>query len=126
MRLSLIREALVHYVDVAEDKKEAVEALELLAQVKERYTDSDVWEDEAHVIPTYMLCEMLTTIAYDLYAYRAKRISNPDVPFTYFAYDCRKYGLEELSDDALHAGYDVIRDKYIERLEEGDYEDENE
>lgn len=113
MKLTTIQKALEHYMLSAdcpeEERQEVVDALKSCSKADERYDDRDIWNSEVYVIPAPALSELLNWSTYDIYGKRAK-MHGTNLRFSYYSHDCRRFGLDQLSDEALELGFDVIGD----------------
>lgn len=115
MKLETLIKALEHYIPSAEcsedERKEALAALKSCQSVRERFASSDIWSDTIYVVTSDALSSLLNTATYDIYGKCARTGHGNNVKFEYYAHDCRRRGaLEELTDEQLQLGYDIISD----------------
>lgn len=115
MKLNILKDALQHYMlsaDCSEkDREEVISALLSCQSVDERFESKEIWSDEVYVVTADMLSTLLNIATYDTFGRRARSHKTNRFPFQYYAYDCRKdCWLDELSDEQLQLGYDVVCD----------------
>ena len=102
-----------------EELQDVYSSIRSLAAVADRYQSSKDWHDEVTVITAWTLDNVLNHMTYDIYGKR-KRIHGNEMQFMYYAADCRKqFDLEELTDEQLRFGYDIIADLWADNEREG-------
>ena len=130
MKSTTLMNALTLYLQSADcssngDLEDTVLAVKQLAAVQERNHDADLWHYEVFVITAWTLDNFLNFMTYDTYGKLAKAALPDKVPFSCYANNCRKlFGLDDLTDDALMLGYEIISDLWADNESDGLHNDD--
>lgn len=121
MNTIILQKALEHYVQSTECKdnneQEAVlQTIKELSAVVERSTAADIWNHECFVVTAWTMDNFMINETYDIYAGLYDKFGQAD--FDKYAFECRKtFGLEDLTNDQLEFGYELVRQQYIDNQE---------
>ena len=125
MKSTTLMNALCYYLQSADcqaagDFEDTMLSVKQLAAVQERSTDADVWKDEVFVVTAWTMDNVLNFMTYDTYGKLAKAALPDKIPFSCYANNCRKmFGFDDLTDDALMLGYEIIGDLWKDNEAEG-------
>ena len=104
------------------DREEVISALLSCQSVDERFVSKETWSDSVYVVTADMLSTLLNIATYDTFGRRAKPHGAERVEFHHYAYDCRKdCWLDELSDEQLQLGFDIVSDLWQDNEAAGEH-----
>lgn len=114
MKLNVLKAALKHYAlsaDCSEaDRKEAFSALASCEHVAERYASSDIWQNECFVVTADTMDNLLNATTYDIYG-KQRKLHGDNMDLNHYAQAVRSHaGLDELTNEQLEFGYEIISD----------------
>lgn len=115
MNLYLIKRACEAYLISADcsdsERSQLFHILEEFGAILERREYLDDWHTTGTFICYPILTDILNELTYDIYGKQA-RVRHGNVPFEYYAYDCRKHSfwLCNLTNNQLRVGYDLLSD----------------
>jgi hypothetical protein len=116
MKLNTLMNALEYYLQSADckangDAIDTMAAIKHVAAVQERYDKESPWREDIYIVTAWALDNLLNTSTYDIYGKLARQSAPHKVSFNHYARNCRTFlGLDELTDDELRLGYDIISD----------------